>query len=159
MSIPNKYKLPVSIAICLLVGFLSGISTSDNISGWYSTLEKPSFNPPNWIFGPVWTFLYILMGIALGKLWSSDSSGKEKNKAIFVFGSQLAVNALWSIFFFGMQNPFLAFIDIIILIILIVYTIKLFKPINRMASWLLYPYLVWVSFAAVLNLSIVVLNR
>jgi tryptophan-rich sensory protein len=159
MSIPNKYKLPVSIAICLLVGFLSGISTSDNISGWYSTLEKPSFNPPNWIFGPVWTFLYILMGIALGKLWSSDSSGKEKNKAIFVFGSQLAVNALWGIFFFGMQNPFLAFIDIIILIILIVYTIKLFKPINRMASWLLYPYLVWVSFAAVLNLSIVVLNR
>ncbi len=159
MSIPNKYKLPISIAICLLVGFLSGISTSDNISGWYSTLEKPSFNPPNWIFGPVWTFLYILMGIALGKVWSSDSSGKEKNKAIFVFGSQLAVNAIWSIFFFGMQNPLLAFIDIIILIILIVYTIKLFKPIDRMSSWLLYPYLVWVSFATILNLSIVVLNR
>lgn len=159
MSIPNKYKLPISIAICLLVGFLSGISTSDSISGWYSTLEKPSFNPPNWIFGPVWTFLYILMGIALGKVWSSDSSGKEKNKAIFVFGSQLAVNAIWSIFFFGMQNPLLAFIDIIILIVLIVYTIKLFKPINRMASWLLYPYLVWVSFATILNLSIILLNN
>lgn len=159
MSIPNKYKLPLSIAICLLVGFLSGISTSDNISGWYSTLEKPFFNPPNWIFGPVWTFLYILMGIALGKVWSSDSSGKEKNKAIFVFGSQLAVNAIWSIFFFGMQNPLLAFIDIIILIVLIVYTIKLFKPINRMASWLLYPYLVWVSFATILNLSIILLNN
>ncbi|OAN62611.1 sensory protein TspO [Balneola sp. EhC07] len=159
MSIPNKYKLPVSIAICLLVGFLSGISTSDNISGWYSTLEKPFFNPPNWIFGPVWTFLYILMGISLGKIWSSDISGKEKNKAIFIFGSQLAVNAIWSIFFFGMQNPLLAFIDIIILIILIVYTIKLFKPINRMASWLLYPYLAWVSFATILNLSIILLNN
>ena len=159
MSILNKYKLPLSIALCLLIGFLSGISTSDNISGWYSTIQKPSFNPPNWIFGPVWTFLYILMGIALGKVWNSDISGKEKNKAIFVFGSQLAVNALWSIFFFGMQNPFLAFIDIIILIILIVYTIKLFKPINRMASWLLYPYLAWVSFAAVLNSSIILLNN
>ncbi|MBO6620822.1 MAG: tryptophan-rich sensory protein [Balneola sp.] len=159
MSIPNKYKLPVSIALCLLIGFLSGISTSESISGWYSSLEKPFFNPPNWIFGPVWTFLYILMGMALGKIWSSDISGKEKNKAIFVFGSQLVINALWSIFFFGMQNPILAFIDIIILIILIVYTIKLFKPINRMASWLLYPYLVWVSFATVLNLSIILLNN
>ncbi len=159
MSISNKYKLPVSIAICLLIGFLSGISTSDSISGWYSTLEKPSFNPPNWIFGPVWTFLYILMGIALGKIWSSDISGKEKNKAIFVFGVQLLANGMWSIFFFGMQNPLLAFIDIIILVILIVYTIKLFKPINRMSSWLLYPYLAWVSFATILNLSIILLNN
>ncbi|XWN37989.1 MAG: TspO/MBR family protein [Balneola sp.] len=159
MSISNKYKLPVSIAICLLIGFLSGISTSDSISGWYSTLEKPSFNPPNWIFGPVWTFLYILMGIALGKIWSSDISSKEKNKAIFVFGVQLLVNGMWSIFFFGMQNLLLAFIDIIILVILIVYTIKLFKPINRMSSWLLYPYLAWVSFATILNLSIILLNN
>lgn len=159
MTISDKYKLPLSIALCLCIGFLSGISTSDSISGWYSTLEKPSFNPPNWIFGPVWTFLYILMGIALGKVWSADISGIEKNKAIFVFGSQLAVNAIWSIFFFGMQNPVLAFVDIIILILLIVYTIKLFKPINRMASWLLYPYLAWVSFATILNLSIILLNN
>lgn len=159
MSISNKYKLPVSIAICLFIGFLSGISTSDNISGWYSTLEKPSFNPPNWIFGPVWTFLYILMGISLGKIWSSDISDKQKNKALFVFGTQLVVNGMWSIFFFGMQNPLLAFIDIIILIILIIYTIKLFKPINRMSSWLLYPYLAWVSFATILNLSIILLNN
>lgn len=159
MSIPNKYKLPVSIALCLLIGFLSGVSTSENISGWYSTLEKPFFNPPNWIFGPVWTFLYILMGFSAGSVWKSKAPEIQKKKSLFVFGSQLVVNGLWSILFFGMQNPFLAFIDIIILLILIVYTIRLFKPINRMSSWLLYPYLVWVSFASVLNLSIIVLNN
>ena len=140
-------------------GLIGSFFTVNSISNWYTTLTKPSFNPPNYIFGPVWTFLYILMGIALGKIWSSDISGKEKNKAIIVFGSQLVVNGIWSIFFFGMQNPLLAFSDIIILIILIVCTIKLFKPINRMAAWLLYPYLAWVSFATVLNLSIIILNN
>lgn len=159
MTIPNKFKLPVSIALCLLIGFLSGISTSDNISGWYSTLQKPSFNPPNWIFGPVWTFLYILMGIAAGNVWKSESPQNQKKRALFIFGIQLAVNGLWSILFFGMPNPLIACIDIIVLLILIVLTIRLFKPINKTASWLLYPYLAWVSFATVLNISIVVLNN
>jgi tryptophan-rich sensory protein len=159
MTISRKFKIPLSIFICLLVGFLSGISTADSISGWYKTLEKPFFNPPNWIFGPVWTLLYTLMGVAVGLVWRADHSGTEKKVAISVFIAQLAVNGLWSIFFFGMQNPVLAFVDIIILLILIGFTIKLFKPINRIASRLLYPYLAWVSFATVLNLSLIILNN
>lgn len=158
MTIKSGFKLPITISICLLVGFLSGISTADSISSWYSTIQKPLFNPPNWIFGPVWTFLYILMGIAAGTIWKSNSASEFKNKALLVFGAQLLVNGFWSILFFGLQNPLLAFIDIVILLALIVYTIKLFKPINKMASWLLIPYSLWVGFATILNISIVILN-
>lgn len=158
MTIKPAFKLAITITICLLVGFLSGIFTADSISGWYSTIQKPPFNPPNWIFGPVWTLLYTLMGIAAGLVWKSNISKEIKNKALYIFGAQLLVNGLWSIFFFGLQNPLLALIDIILLLGLIGYTIKLFKPINKMASWLLIPYLLWVGFATLLNISIVYLN-
>lgn len=154
-----KFKIPVSITVCLLIGFLSGISTADSISGWYTTLEKPFFNPPNWIFGPVWTALYTLMGIAVGLIWNSQASQDQKKKGLILFGCQLATNGLWSILFFGIQSPLLAFIDIIVLLLLIILTIKAFKPISKTASWLLYPYLAWVSFATLLNLSIIVLNN
>lgn len=158
MKISRNLKLPISIGICLLIGFLSGFSTADSITRWYPTLEKPFFNPPNWIFGPMWTILYILMGFASGLVWKSKPSVTGKNKALLIFGLQLGVNALWSFLFFGIQSPTLAFIDIIVLLILIVYSIKLFKPINRMSSMLLIPYLLWVSFATILNLSIIILN-
>lgn len=158
MNIYSKFKLPIVIALCLLVGSLSGYATADSISGWFTTLEKPFFNPPNWIFGPVWTVLYILMGVSAGLVWKSDANFEPKKKALLFFTFQLIVNGLWSLLFFGLQNPTLAFVDIIILLALIVYTIKLFKPIHKTASTLLIPYLLWVSFATILNLSIVVLN-
>ncbi len=140
------------------VGFISGYATSSSIGGWYSQLNKPFFNPPNWIFGPVWTVLYILMGISAGIIWSSAKKIIERKKELIAFGIQLFFNFLWSILFFGYQNPTLALIDIILLLVLIIYTIKLFEPINKVSSWLLYPYLGWVSFATILNLSIVLLN-
>lgn len=159
MKIPENLKLPISIGICILIGFLSGFSTADSISGWYSTLEKPFFNPPNQIFGPIWTILYILMGFAAGSIWKASVPENEKKRALLIFGLQLLINALWSILFFGLQSPLLALIDIIILLMLIEYTIKLFKPINKISAWLLYPYLLWVSFATILNLSIIILNK
>lgn len=159
MTISTKFKLPIAITACLLVGFLSGFTTADAISGWYATLEKPFFNPPSWIFGPVWTFLYILMGISAGLVWKSNFPSNVKNKALFIFGAQLLANGLWSILFFSLESPTLAFLDIILLLALIVYTILLFKNINKMASWLLLPYLLWVSFATILNLSIMILNN
>jgi len=158
MTVSPNLKLPIAIAVCLGVGFLSGFTTADSISGWYSTLEKPFFNPPGWIFGPVWTILYILMGIAAGLVWKSDTPSNQKNKALLIFGIQLLVNGLWSILFFSLESPVLAFVDIILLMGLIIYTMKIFKPINRTTYWLLIPYLLWVSFATILNLSIVILN-
>lgn len=157
----NKYvKICISVAVCVLVGFLSGFATQSSVKTWFLTLEKPFFNPPSWLFAPVWTLLYIMMGIAFGLIWSSDFKDKQiVKKAMIIFGIQLALNALWSILFFGLCNPFLALIEIVLLWLFILETIKVFKPINNLASQLLYPYLVWVSFATVLNASIWWLNR
>lgn len=158
MKTSSKFKIPITIAVCLVVGSLSGYVTADSISGWYNTLEKPFFNPPNWIFGPVWTVLYILMGISAGLVWKSEVANSIKKKALLIFTFQLIANAAWSILFFSLQSPILAFVDILILLTLIIYTIKLFKPIHKTASTLLIPYLLWVSFATILNLAIVFLN-
>lgn len=145
--------------ICLLIGFLSSIPTRDSILNWYPTINKPFFNPPNWIFAPVWTILYIMMGIAFGRVWNKyqKNNGDSKN-ALLIFGFQLLLNALWSLLFFGLKNPLLAFIEIILLWLVIYETIKSFKKIDVLAANLLYPYLVWVSFATILNGSIWYLN-
>ncbi len=156
----KSVKISISVAVCVLVGFLSGFATQSSVTTWFLTLEKPFFNPPSWLFGPVWTLLYIMMGIAFGLVWSSDFKDKKALKtAMIVFGIQLVLNALWSILFFGLQNPLLAMIEILLLWLFIFETIKLFKPINAIASLLLYPYLAWVSFATILNCSIWWLNR
>lgn len=157
----NKYvKIIISISVCLLVGFLSGYATQSSVKTWFLTIEKPFFNPPGWLFAPVWTLLYIMMGIAFGLIWSSDFKDKKVVKsAMIIFGIQLALNALWSILFFGLCNPLLAFIEILLLWLFIFETIKVFKPIDSLASKLLYPYLAWVSFATILNASIWWLNR
>lgn len=152
-------KLIFAIGICLGVGFLGSVFTVSAIPTWYATLSKPFFSPPNWIFGPVWTLLYILMGYSLYLIVTSDKAQVTRNKAITIFGVQLFLNFIWSIIFFGMQNPTLAFIDIIALWVSIVLTIQAFSKINKTASLLLYPYLAWVSFATILNLAIVLLNR
>lgn len=144
-------KLIFSIGVCLGAGVLGSFFTVSSIATWYQTLNKPFFSPPNWIFGPVWTILYILMGISLYVIWT-------KKKVPSVFWIQLILNALWSIIFFGMGNFALALVDIVVLWIAIVLTIKVFYKINKLAGQLLVPYLAWVSFASILNLAIVLLN-
>jgi tryptophan-rich sensory protein len=151
----NITKLIVSIAIPLIAGFIGSIFTTKSIPNWYATIQKPSFNPPNWIFGPVWTTLFILMGIALYLVWTS---GKANNAALWIFGIQLALNVLWSIIFFGLHSPLWAFVDIIALWLAILATIISFFSVSPPAAYLLVPYILWVSFATILNWKIMVLN-
>lgn len=156
----NWTKTFIAVVACLSVGYLSSFITRSAIANWYSTLEKPFFNPPNWLFAPVWTSLYILMGIALGIVWSKyQKNNAEVKNALQVFVFQLLLNALWSLLFFGLKNPLLAFIEIILLWLVIYETIKSFRKIDGLASKLLIPYLAWVSFASILNGSIWYLNR
>ena len=140
------------------IGFLSGFATQSSIDTWYLTLNKPSFNPPNWIFAPVWTLLYILMGIAAGIVWSKGYYHKWVKTAMYHFVFQLLFNGLWSIVFFGFKSPGLALIVILNLIVLIALTYKWFKIVSKNAAYLLIPYFVWVVFATVLNFSIWQLN-
>jgi tryptophan-rich sensory protein len=151
-------KLILSIIISQLAGLIGAVFTSPSIPTWYSTLIKPSFNPPNWVFGPVWTTLYTIIGISLYLVIKDGIDSKEKKIALIVFSVHLVLNSLWSILFFGMRNPFLAFIEILILWGMIVYTMLLFKRIDQKTVYLLTPYLLWVSFATILNFSIWRLN-
>lgn len=152
-------KIVLVIMVCVSIGYLSGMVTRDSITTWHPTLVKPIFNPPNWIFGPVWTLLYFMMGIATGLIWTSGYDEKKVKKALGFFAIQFGLNALWSYLFFGLRNPLLALIEIIILWLLIFETYNQFKKIDKVAGLLLLPYLAWVSFAVVLNFSIWWLNR
>lgn len=152
-------KIALVVLVCTSLGFLSGLVTRDSVDMWYPTLVKPFFNPPNWIFAPVWTLLYIMMGIAAGLVWNSATDEKVMKKALGFFLVQFALNALWSYLFFGLCNPFLALIEIILLWLMIWETYIQFKKINATAGYLLIPYLAWVGFAAILNGSIWWLNR
>lgn len=151
-------RIGISVLLCFLIGFLSSIATRTSIDTWYTTLNKPSFTPPNWIFGPVWTLLYVMMGIAAGIVWSKGFYHKWVKTALYHFGFQLLLNAAWSIFFFGLQNPLIALLDIIALFILLLFTIKWFTVVNSAAAYLLIPYIVWVAFATALNFGIWQLN-
>ena len=148
-----------SIAICFLAGAIGSLFTYQYIPTWYASLNKPFFNPPNWVFGPVWSTLYLMMGVSLYLIWQIHSKKKEKTVALKYFFTQLALNTLWSIVFFGLQAPLPAFIVIICLWIMIFLTIKQSFSLSKAAAWLLVPYLAWVSFASLLNISIVILNR
>ena len=153
-------RIATVIMTCLAVGYFSSIVTRENIPTWYALINKPSFNPPNLVFAPVWTALYILMGYAAGRVWNKlEVDEINVKKAFLFFLIQLALNALWSFLFFGLQNPFLASIEIILLWLMIYETYKQFKNIDKIAAYLLLPYLAWVSFAAVLTFSIWYLNR
>ena len=153
-------RILVIVVTCLVIGYFSGMVTRSAITSWYPTLVKPSFNPPNWIFAPVWSMLYIMMGVAAGLVWNRIDFEKEAvKKALLFFAVQLALNALWSFLFFGLKNPMLAGIEIIILWLMIYETQTKFAKINKIAGYLFIPYLLWVSFAMVLNASIWWLNR
>lgn len=164
MKINNYLKLIISVVVPLVAGGIGSFFTTPNIETWYAELVRPSFSPPNWIFAPVWTLLFILMGVALWLVWSSyEKSKDEKTRknikiAIFLFGVQIILNVFWSIIFFGTQNPGLAFAEIIILWLAILATIIAFVKVSRWAGWLLLPYILWVSFAAYLNYAIWMLN-
>lgn len=151
--------LMISIGVCFLAAAIGSAFTTGAIDTWYATLNKPFFSPPNWVFGSVWTMLYLLMGISLYLVWVSKAQQKAKRLAMTFFFIQLGLNALWSILFFGLKSPSAAFIGIVLLWLTIFLTIRNFLRISKVAGWLLIPYIAWVSFASVLNLAIIILNR
>lgn len=163
MKINNTFKLIISLIIPQLAGGLGSFFTIGSVKDWYPVLVKPALNPPAWIFGPVWTTLFLLMGYALYLVWSSYAKASADKKgvikiALALFGVQMVLNALWSIIFFGLHSPGGALVEIIFLWLAILATIIAFYKISRPAAWLLVPYILWVSFAGYLNYSIWVLN-
>lgn len=147
-------KLAVSILVCQCAGIIGSLFTRPAIPTWYATLEKPPFTPPNGVFSPVWIMLFALMGIALFLVWRIGLKEKEVRIALGLFGAQLIFNIVWSLLFFGLRSPLAGLIDIAVLWIAIVLTIFYFIKISRASGLLLLPYLAWVSFALVLNVSI-----
>jgi len=195
MKYDNLLKFFASIIICELAGVIGSFFTVSQINGWYKNLNKPGFNPPNWIFGPVWTIIFVLMGISLYLVWSKKwhpknksihektkmrnqvsisripvvqailvarqkfSSGSwQKLNIVLIFTAQLVLNILWSIIFFGMHSAGLAFFELLMLWFAIIFTSVNFYRVSKIAALLLLPYILWVSFAAVLNLAIFLLN-
>lgn len=153
-------KIIAALIVCLSVGYSASVVTRPSIETWYVTLEKPIFNPPNWIFMPVWTLLYIFMAVAAGLVWDKIKvQSEEVKKALLFFLIQLILNAIWSYLFFGLKNPMLALVEIILLWLMIYETYLKFIKINKISGYLLIPYLAWVAFAAILNASIWWLNK
>jgi benzodiazapine receptor len=158
MTTRTFLKLAVAIVGTQLAGIIGSLFTFSAIPTWYATLTKPALNPPSWVFGPVWTTLYLLMGVSAFLVWQKGWARKDVKIALSVYVLQLVLNALWSIVFFGMQNPGLALVNIVLLFASIVWTMVLFFKISRPAMYLLIPYILWVSFASYLNYAIYALN-
>ena len=160
MKISNPIKFIISVLIPVGIGAISGLFTASNVKTWFVTVAKPSFNPPGWLFAPVWTTLYIMMGIAFFLVWKNETIQKSiKQKAIILFAIQMVLNFLWSFIFFQQHEIGWALVDIVLLWIFILLTIFSFAPISKTAAWLLVPYISWVSFATILNFAIWQLNR
>ena len=155
----NLAKLLIALAVPLAVGGLSGFATSAGVATWYPSLVKPSFNPPAWVFGPVWTALYLMMGVAVFLVWRLGIGAEGVRAALLLFAVQLVLNGAWSLLFFGLRSPAWAFVEIVALWLAIGATAWLFWRVLPAAGLLLLPYWAWVSFAAVLNGSIWSLNR
>jgi len=158
MKFPDILKLVASVILCQIAGLLGSLFTTPAIPTWYKTLNKPFFTPPNWIFSPVWISLFILMGISLFFVWRRTDHPKFKIAFIFFF-VQLILNILWSVAFFGLKSPLLGLVDIVLLWVAILLTIQHFFKVSKFAGALLLPYLLWVTFAALLNFSLWFLNR
>ena len=157
-ELSTTWKFIIAIFICETVGIVSGLLTQNETVTWFSTLQKPSWNPPAYLFGPVWTTLFLLMGISLALVWTSNAPEPQKLRAELTFALQLFLNFMWSILFFSCHSPALAFVDILLMIVIILMTIGRFARISKGAAWLLIPYLAWVCFASVLNYHIWMLN-
>jgi len=150
--------LIAAVLICELAGVIGSLFTYQSIPDWYSKLNKPAFSPPNWLFGPAWVTLYLLMGISAYLVWEKGIKKKNVKYALQLFGIQLVLNALWSILFFGLRCPLCGFIEIIVLWVAIILTILKFYKISRAAALLLLPYILWVTFAMILNFYVWKLN-
>ncbi|MDD5340776.1 MAG: tryptophan-rich sensory protein [Candidatus ainarchaeum sp.] len=146
------------IIACLAAGAIGALATYPAIPGWYASLNKPAFSPPNWVFGPVWTALYVLMGIAAYIVYSAGMKKPAVHDALVIFGVQLGLNLLWSLLFFGLQSPLYGLVCIVALWAAIAVTIIRFYAISRTAGLLLVPYILWVSFASLLNFYVWALN-
>jgi len=147
------WSLILLIAVCLLTGFLGSLATSTSVNSWYVELSKPSWTPPSWVFGPAWTMLYIMMAVAAWLVWRKGYTA-DVRFALTLFGVQLLVNGLWSYLFFGLRWPGGALVDIAVLWVAIAATVIAFARVSQPATWLMLPYLAWVSFAMALNLEI-----
>ncbi len=156
MKLGSILALVFFVGISLAAGFIGSLSTMDSIQGWYATLNRPSWTPPNWVFGPVWTLLYVLMGTSAFLVWRSKKIGKYL--AIWLFLGHLLVNLFWSIAFFGMQELLLAMIVILVLLGLIIALMRMYAAHSKCAVYLMIPYLLWVTYAATLNLGFLILN-
>lgn len=156
MRVGSIVALAFFVGVSLLAGFLGSFFTVDSIQGWYQTLNRPSWTPPNWVFGPVWTTLYVLMGTAAFLVWRSKKVGKYL--ALWLFLAHLLVNLFWSIAFFGMQELLLAMIVILVLLGLILTLMRMYRAHSRLAVYLMVPYLLWVLYASTLNLGFLALN-
>lgn len=143
---------------CELVGLIGAATTVTGASSWYDTLDKPPFNPPNWLFGPVWTLLYALMGIAAYLVWREGTDRRDVRTALGLFAVQLVLNGIWTPVFFGAESIVSGAVVIVLLLVVLALTVRAFFRVSRTAGWLLVPYLLWVGFATLLNLSIWVLN-
>ncbi len=152
-------RILAAILVCELAGVIGSVFTTPSIPGWYAGLVKPPFNPPNWVFAPVWTFLYALMGLSAYLVYEKGLRKSDVRKALAVFAGQLLLNALWSVVFFGAHLIFGAAVVIVLLWVMIVESIWLFSKISRAAAYLLIPYILWVSFATILNISLYILNN
>jgi tryptophan-rich sensory protein len=151
-------RFVIALAAPLAVGLLSGLATAGGVRDWYPTLAKPSFNPPDWLFGPVWTVLYLLMGVAAWLVWRRADEARV-GTPLLLFAAQLLLNGLWSVLFFGLRSPGVAAVEILVLWLLIGLTIRAFRRVSVPAAVLLTPYWAWVTFAAALNLAIWMMNR
>lgn len=151
-------KCGISITICLLIGFLTTAATETPGNEWYANLEKPFFHPPTSLIAPIWIILYVMIGIAAGIVWNRGFYHKWVKIALYHFAFQLILNGFWPILFFGLHQQLLALFEIILLLIVVLYTIKYFKVVSNTAAYLLYPYAIWILYAAVLNFEIWRLN-
>src|SRR3989344_6516488 len=154
----NVFKLTIAIAVSEMAGVIGSVFTAPSIDGWYANIVKAELTPPSWVFGPVWITLFALMGIAAFLVWKKGLNHMGVKIALGIFVLQLVLNTLWSIIFFGLQNPGVALIEIIFLWVSILATITAFAKVSRMAAWLLLPYILWVSFAIYLNYMIYLIN-
>ena len=158
-KLPTAWKFIIAIFLCESIGISSGILASADNNVWFDTLNKPTWNPPAYLFGPVWTTLYLLMGISLAIIWNNKRPEVNKRQAYLLFAIQLLLNFCWSIIFFHFHSPAFALVDIFLMITTIILTIFCFSVFSKTAAWLLVPYISWVSFAAILNFSIWMLNH
>ena len=152
------YRLIISMVICLGAGFIGSIFTVPSIPTWYAALQKPPFTPPNWLFAPAWITLYLLMGISASLVWQRGLDNRQNRMALIIFLVQLVLNVLWSIVFFGFESPLSGIVVIVLLWVAILITMLKFMRISTLAGFILIPYIGWVTFAAILNVSIFILN-